>query len=63
MADGALAYEPHTPDLAADVSIEMDAATWTDIVAGRVTAPAALIDGRVRLAGDITKALTLEALL
>jgi hypothetical protein len=62
---GEFAYEPANPnaDATSDVAIEMDSKTWTDIVAGRVTAPAAAIEGRVRLAGDIAKALVLEALL
>ena len=32
-------------------------------IAGRVTAPAAVMDGRVELAGDVMKALALDALL
>lgn len=54
-------YRPHdgTP---ADVAVSMDVATWTDIVTGRVTAPAALLEGRVELEGDVVKALALEAL-
>jgi hypothetical protein len=54
------AVEPGTPS---DVSVEMDVATWTDIVAGRVSAPAAAIDGRITIAGDIMKALALDSLL
>ena len=54
------AAEPGTPS---DVSVEMDVATWTDIVAGRVSAPAAAIDGRITIAGDIMKALALDSLL
>jgi SCP-2 sterol transfer family/P-aminobenzoate N-oxygenase AurF len=46
-----------------DVTLSMDVATWTDLVAGRVTAPAAVMDGRVTLAGDVMKALALDALL
>jgi hypothetical protein len=60
---GEFAYVPMTGDAARDVDVEMDVATWTDIVAGRVTAPAALIEGRVRVTGDVMKALTLDALL
>src|SRR3954452_21376637 len=46
-----------------DVAVEMDVTTWTDIVAGRVSAPAAAIDGRIVIAGDIMKALALDSLL
>jgi len=46
-----------------DVTIGMDVATWTDIVAGRLTAPAAAMDGRIRLEGDVMRALALEAML
>jgi hypothetical protein len=60
---GEFAYVPMTADSQRDVDVEMDVATWTDIVAGRVTAPAALIEGRVRVTGDVMKALTLDALL
>ena len=62
---GDLGYEPAGPDAAArsDVSLSMDMATWTDIVAGRLSAPGAAIEGRIAIAGDITKALALESLL
>jgi hypothetical protein len=46
-----------------DVTLRMGAETWTDIVAGRVTAPAAVMDGRIELEGDVMKALALDALL
>ena len=47
----------------ADVTVDMDVSTWTDIVAGRVSAPAAAIDGKIMIAGDIMKALALDSLL
>ena len=56
-------YAPTTPDDRAEVTLTMDVATWTDIIAGRVTAPAAVMDGRINLEGDVMKALSLEALL
>src|SRR5581483_3925825 len=60
---GEFRYEKAEGEPASDAAVAMDVHTWTDIVAGRVTAPAAAIDGRVTLAGDITKVLALEALL
>jgi putative sterol carrier protein len=60
---GAFAYEKASDATTADVTVGMDVSTWTDIVAGRVTAPAAAIDGRIRISGDIMKALALESLL
>src|SRR5581483_10216693 len=63
LGGGQFSYEPAGADTASDVRVGMDASTWTDIVAGRVTAPAAAIDGRIELAGDITKALALSELL
>jgi hypothetical protein len=56
-------YAPTTESDRVDVTVRMDATTWTDIVTGRVTAPAALIEGRVELEGDVMKALALDALL
>jgi hypothetical protein len=46
-----------------DVTLTLDAATWTDIIAGRKTAPAAVMEGKIDLAGDVMKALALDALL
>jgi hypothetical protein len=60
---GDFAYIAAAPGAASDVTIEMDVSTWTDIVAGRVTPPAAAIDGRITIAGDIMKALALDSLL
>ena len=60
---GDFAYEKADASTTADVNVEMDVATWTDIVAGRVSAPAAAIDGRIVIAGDIMKALALDNLL
>jgi hypothetical protein len=60
---GEFSYVVASPETTSDVSVEMDAVTWTDIVAGRVSAPAAAIDGRITIAGDIMKALALDSLL
>jgi hypothetical protein len=60
---GDFTYAAVEPGTISDVSVEMDVATWTDIVAGRVSAPAAAIDGRIVIAGDIMKALALDSLL
>jgi hypothetical protein len=46
-----------------EVSATMDVETWTGIVTGRVTAPAAVLDGRLALEGDVAKAMVFEALL
>jgi len=48
---------------AADLTVTMDVATWTDIVVGRVALPRAVMDGRVQVEGDITRAMPLENLL
>src|SRR2546423_1828930 len=58
-----VAYAPTADTDRPDVTLTMDVATWTDIIAGRVTAPAAVMDGRIGLEGDVMKALSLEALL
>ncbi|HEY7069225.1 MAG TPA: ferritin-like domain-containing protein [Acidimicrobiales bacterium] len=47
----------------ADITIDLDAHTWTDLVAGRVAWYRAVIDGRVRVDGDITRLLPLDNLL
>jgi hypothetical protein len=47
----------------AELTLTMDAATWTDIVAGRVAMRRAVLDGRVRIEGDVTRAMSLETLL
>jgi hypothetical protein len=62
---GELGYEPagDDADSRSDVRLAMDVETWTDIIAGRVSPPAAAIEGRITIGGDITKALSLEALL
>jgi putative sterol carrier protein len=62
---GELGYEPAPPDAdeQSDVRLGMSVETWTDIIAGRLSAPAAAIDGKVTIGGDITKALALELLL
>jgi putative sterol carrier protein len=65
IGEGEVAYEPAGPDADArtDVQIGMTVETWTDIIAGRLSAPAAAIDGKVTVGGDVSKALALEALL
>jgi len=65
IGDGELGYEhaPADADERSDVRLGMSVETWTDIIAGRLSAPAAAIDGKVTIAGDVTKALTLEMLL
>src|SRR5439155_25732195 len=60
---GGVQYALTTADDRPDVTLTMDVSTWTDIIAGRVTAPAAVMDGRIDLEGDVMKALSLEALL
>ena len=60
---GDFSYEKAGPATSADVTVDMDVSTWTDIVAGRVSAPAAAIDGKIMIAGDIMKALALDSLL
>jgi putative sterol carrier protein len=48
---------------AAEATVTTDTETWAGIVTGRLTAPAAFIDGKLSVTGDVTKALALEALL
>jgi hypothetical protein len=47
----------------AELTVTLDAGTFTDIVAGRVAMPRALMDGRVRIEGDITRMMSLDGLL
>jgi len=56
-------YAPTTAGETPDVTATMAVETWTDIISGRVTAPAAVINGNVTIDGDVMKALALEALL
>ena len=63
LAPEGITYAVSTDATPVDVTLSMDVATWTDIIAGRVTAPAAVMDGRIGLAGDVMKALSLDALL
>jgi hypothetical protein len=65
IGDGELGYEhaPADADERSDVRLGMTVETWTDIIAGRLSAPAAAIDGKVTIGGDVTKALALEMLL
>ncbi|MBI2705425.1 MAG: diiron oxygenase [Actinobacteria bacterium] len=60
---GGVQYAPTKPGEPADVTLTMDVGTWTDIISGRVTAPAAVLNGQVALEGDVAKALALEAFL
>ena len=65
IGEGDVGYEPAPADAdqRSDVQLGMSVETWTDIIAGRLSAPAAAIDGKVTVGGDVTKALALEALL
>jgi putative sterol carrier protein len=63
LAPEGLSFVPTAENSPVDVTLSMDVVTWTDIIAGRVTAPAAVMDGRVSLEGDVMKALSLDALL
>jgi putative sterol carrier protein len=63
VGDGDVAYRAADATTTADATVRMDAATWTDIIAGRVSAPGALIEGRIGVEGDLGKAMALEALL
>ncbi len=56
-------YRPGAEGEHRDLELAMDVETWTDIVAGRVTAPAAALDGRVSVDGDLTKVEGLIVLL
>ena len=58
-----VAYRPGVEGEHRDLELTMDVTTWTDLVAGRVTAPAAALDGRIAVEGDITKAEALIVLL
>jgi hypothetical protein len=63
LAPDGVSYAVTTDGAHIDVTLSMDVTTWTDIIAGRLTAPAAVLEGRVDLAGDVMKALALDALL
>ena len=63
VAPDGVAYQPSTPEDQPDATATMPVETWTDIISGRVTAPAAVINGNVTIEGDVMKALALEALL
>jgi hypothetical protein len=63
VGDAGMSYRQARPAEPADVAVSMDLATWTEMVAGRVTMPAALAGGRIRVTGDIFKARALEAVL
>jgi putative sterol carrier protein len=63
LAPDGITYAATDESSTVDVTLSMDVTTWTDIIAGRLTAPAAVMDGRVELAGDVMKALALDALL
>jgi putative sterol carrier protein len=41
----------------------MDADTWTDIVVGRLALPRAVMDGRIRVEGDMSRLMSLDTLL
>jgi hypothetical protein len=63
VAPDGVAYQPSTPEDQPDATATMPVETWTDIISGRVTAPAAVITGNVTIEGDVMTALALEALL
>jgi hypothetical protein len=63
LAPEGISYAATTEAAHIDVTLSMDVTTWTDIIAGRMTAPAAVMEGKVDLAGDVMKALALDALL
>ena len=61
--DGVIDIHPRTEADRTDVTASMDVETWTGIVTGRLTAPAALLEGRLALEGDVMKALAFESIL
>jgi hypothetical protein len=63
LAPEGVSYAATAEDAHIDVTLTMDVTTWTDIIAGRLTAPAAVVEGKVDLAGDVMKALALDSLL
>jgi alkyl sulfatase BDS1-like metallo-beta-lactamase superfamily hydrolase len=63
LAPEGVSYATTTEDARIDVTLTMDVTTWTDIIAGRLTAPAAVVEGKVELEGNVMKALALDALL
>jgi SCP-2 sterol transfer family protein/para-aminobenzoate N-oxygenase AurF len=58
-----LSVAPSTDGDPVDVTLRMDVDTFTDIVAGRVTPPGAVMEGRIGLEGDVMKALAFDGLL
>jgi len=58
-----LSVAPSTDGDPVDVTLRMDVGTFTDIVAGRVTPPGAVMEGRIGLEGDVMKALAFDGLL
>jgi putative sterol carrier protein len=63
VAGDAIEHREWTPADTADLSLRMDQAVFTDIVAGRITAPEALLNGKIAIEGDIMKAAGLQAVL
>jgi putative sterol carrier protein len=63
LAPEGVSYAATAEDARIDVTLTMDVTTWTDIIAGRLTAPAAVVEGKVELEGNVMKALALDALL
>jgi hypothetical protein len=63
VGEGGLAHRRAEAGDEAEVTIRMDGATWTELVAGRSSMPAALAGGRIEVTGDVFKARALEALL
>jgi hypothetical protein len=57
------ALRPVEGDGAADLTATMDADAWTDVVVGRVSVPRAVMDGRIRVEGDLSRLMSLDTLL
>jgi SCP-2 sterol transfer family len=57
------ALRPVEVDGGADLIATMDADTWTDVVVGRVSVPRAIMDGRIRVEGDMSRLMSLDRLL
>lgn len=60
---GELAHREWAAPDSADLSIAMDQTTFSDVVAGRRTAPEAMLSGDITIEGDITMAAGLNAIL
>ena len=56
-------YAPTSDDVPPEVTATMDVGTWTEMITGKITAPAAVLGGKITVEGDVLKAMSLEALL